>query len=199
MNGSESGTTRSTSTSIAEMKRLQREKMKRLEKLASSGENATDSAAAAADLSPSSAKRRKEVQMKEHQDLMARYPTNTVDGFSAQILSLHDSKLASGLWRQLSVTEKQHIIAFEQRENRYHHAHGVTNMKLAGLRMKMRRSEKSGIQLSASDYAALAETQRRKKILEEQRACDVRQTALLLRSWLPELPEKFSDEQKNVS
>ena len=37
--------------------------------------------------------------------------------------------------------------------------------------------------------------ERRKKILEEQRACDVRQTALVVKSWLPPLPDRFDEEK----
>ena len=175
-------TTGTTTTSIAEMKKQHKQQQQQQSNDSHHG-------------SPNISARRKQLQYRNHEDLMARYPTNTIDGFAARILSLHDPKLSSGIWRQLSVNEKQVIISFEQNENRYHHLHGVTNMKLAGLRMKVRRSEKSGIQLSAGDYAALADAERRKKILEEQRACDVRQTALVVKSWLPPLPDRFDEEK----
>lgn len=172
-----------TTASVAEMKKLFKER-----------QNATTSSSGAD--SPNLSARKKSHQLRNHDDVMARYPINTVDGFAARILSLHDPTLSGGIWRQLSVNEKQQVIAFEQRENRYHHLHGVTNMKLAGLRMKMRRSQKSGIELAAGDYAALADAERRKKILEEQRASDVRQTGLVVKSWLPPMPERFEAMSK---
>jgi hypothetical protein len=124
-------------------------------------------------------------------EMMARYAP-TADGWAARVLCLREPKL--GVWRRLSVTEKQHIVAFEQRENRFHHAHGVNNMKLAGLNLKRRRAARIGIDVAPSDAIAHAEALERKRLLEQQRHTDVRQTALMLRAWMPRIPERFADD-----
>ncbi len=112
----------------------------------------------------------------------------SIDQKASAVLML---KADRNLYRTLSVEERQLVLEHEKHEQVYHHNHAILNMKIVGAQFSLKKlkRETPGSNLERDVEKSITLLEHQKRLLEEERARQVKLTCIELARHKRHLPQ----------